>query len=41
VRIVQDVLDSSTAMQVFVSIPETGEPPYYRAADRYIIQPQP
>jgi hypothetical protein len=39
VRIVQDVLDGSTAMQVFVNIPETGEPPYYRAADRFIIQP--
>lgn len=39
VRIVQDILDGSTAMQVFVSNPETGEPPYYRAADRYVIQP--
>lgn len=39
VRIVQEILPGSTAMQVFVSIPETGEPPYYRAADRYIIQP--
>jgi hypothetical protein len=39
VRIVQPVIEGSDAVQVFVDIPETGEPPYYRAADRYLLTP--
>ena len=39
VTVAEDLIEGSDAMQVFVNIPETGEPPYYRASERFLLNP--